>query len=395
MIRKLLWLGPAFTIEEALASTALAPAASRWQEGWLSGLRASRVDVQIVANYSERLWPRGPVRVPGSIGDFHGMPRVAVPYVNVPGVREASLAKRYREAIDRLCATTGTPDAIASYNVWSPVAHACRLTSQKYGIPWIPVLLDHEPPNANWANVMAGIHGAAGVVFLSHWAFLNAPIASKLHLDAGVAGVPNRPERHLRSRTILYSGALHRWGGIETLLKAMPLVTTPGARLVVVGRGGSADVLRRLASTPSVDYLGAVDEPTLVRLTEEAEVLANPRPCGVGGNEMNFPSKLLHYLSSLKPVVTTLTPGVAPEYAGIVIPAIDDSARGFADALDRALTLSDVERVALSGKVLDFLGRGRLWTQQTERFIAWASTLHPMAADGRNSAKLLLEDSPL
>jgi glycosyltransferase involved in cell wall biosynthesis len=80
---------------------------------------------------------------------------------------------------------------------------------------------------------------------------------------------------------VLYSGALHRWGGIETLLDAMPLVQTPGVRLVVVGRGGSREVLKRLSKASAVEYLGGVDEATLVRLTEQAEVLANPRASGV------------------------------------------------------------------------------------------------------------------
>ena len=122
---------------------------------------------------------------------------------------------------------------------------------------------------------MAGVAGSVGVVFLSHWAFLHAPVDRKLHLDAGVARVPPLPAAHVRSRIVLSSGALHRWGGIDMLLDSMQHVQTPGVRLVVVGRGGSAETMQRLATTPSVEYLGAVDEETLQSLTEQAEVLAN------------------------------------------------------------------------------------------------------------------------
>lgn len=375
MIRKLLWLGPAFTIEEALASNALAPAASRWQEGWLKALGDSAIDVRIIGNHVERIWPRGPARVPRSTGDFHRLPRVAAPYLNLPGLRTRSLTWSFRHEIDRLCGEAGAPDLIASYNVWEPVAAACRHASKRHGIPWVPFLLDHDPPTAGWANVNAGVEGAAGVVFLSHWAFLNAPVAEKLHLDAGVQCIPKPLAAHSRSRVILYSGALHRWGGVETLLDAMRYIQTPDTRLVVVGRGGSAEVLRRLAKTPRVEYLGPVDEQTLQRVTDEAEVLANPRPCGIGGNEMNFPSKLLTYLSTLKPVATTLTPGVAPEYRDVVLAAADDSAAAFANALDRALALSDAQRTELSEKIREFLRQGRLWSQQAARFLDWTSKL--------------------
>jgi glycosyltransferase involved in cell wall biosynthesis len=373
VIQKVLWLGPAFTIAESLAGTALAPAASRWQEGFLGGLREASASVGIVASHSERLWPRGPARVAGSEGHFQGVPRATVPYLNLPGLRERSVARSYGLAIDRFCADRGVPDVIASYNTWRPVARACRLATQKHGVPWIPVILDHDPPTAEWANVAAGVAGSAGVVFLSHWAFLHAPIEHKLHLDAGVSAVPSLPTTHNRSRVVLYSGALHRWGGIDLLLDAMTHVKTEGARLIVVGRGGSAETMNRLTTTPSVEYHGAVDEATLQRLTQQAEVLANPRPSGVGGNEMNFPSKLMHYLSALKPVATTITPGVAPEYRDVVLGATDDSPRGFADTLDRALSLTDDERNDLCERIRALLSNGRLWSQQARRFLAWAS----------------------
>ena len=101
----------------------------------------------------------------------------------------------------------------------------------------------------------------------------------------------------------------------------------------------------------------------------------NPRPSGVVGNEMNFPSKLLHYLCSLKPVATTLTPGVAPEYRDVVIAAEDDSPAAFAAAIERALALSDDERGDLARRIQVFLADGRLWSQQAVRFIRWSEAI--------------------
>jgi hypothetical protein len=110
-------------------------------------------------------------------------------------------------------------------------------------------------------------------------------------------------------------------------------------------------------------------------VTAEAEVLLNPRPSGVVGNEMNFPSKLLHYLTALKPVATTLTPGVAPEYRGVVIAAEVDSPAAFAVAIDPALPLSDVEIGELARRIQVFLADCRLWLQQAVRFLGWSATL--------------------
>jgi glycosyltransferase involved in cell wall biosynthesis len=269
----------------------------------------------------------------------------------------------------------GGADLIASYNVWMPVAQACRLASRQLGVPWVPVILDYDRTTSDWSDFTASIAGAAGVVFVSHWAFHHAPAHRKLHLDAGVGHVPTAAPPPNRSRMLLYTGALHRWGGVETLLDALPLVRTPGARLTIVGRGGSAELHNKLKCTPSVQYLGGVDEATLARLTAEAEVLLNPRPSGVVGNEMNFPSKLLHYLSSLKPVATTLTPGVAPEYRDVVIPTEDDSPASFAAAIDQALALNDSEKLDLACRIQGFLASGRLWCDQARRFLSWTAAL--------------------
>jgi glycosyltransferase involved in cell wall biosynthesis len=274
-----------------------------------------------------------------------------------------------------MCKAGDKPDLVVSYNVWGPVAAACRHASDAHGVPWIPFLLDHDRPTENWANVKSGIRGASGVAFVSQWAFERAPVARKLHLDAGVVSVPDVPPTRSRSRILLYTGALHQWGGIETLLDSLPLLATPGVTLVVVGRGGSKHLHHRLATTPGVEYHGGVDEPTLQRLTQQAEVLANPRPHGVQGNEMNFPSKLLHYLTSLKPVATTLTPGVAPSYRDVVIAADDDSPAAFAAAVDRSFALDDAEWKALVGRIRSFLSEGKLWSHQAQRFITWADEM--------------------
>jgi glycosyltransferase involved in cell wall biosynthesis len=374
-MKKVIWLGPAFTIAEALTSPALAPAASRWQEGFLGGLREAGTELRIVASRSQRVWPAGPMRIRGDEGWFQGIPRSSVSFVNLPVVRERSLASRYQRALCTASERMGGADLIASYNVWEPVAQACRSASRRIGIPWVPILLDYDRTAADWTDFAASTAGAAGIVFVSHWAFHHAPAPQKIHLDAGVAKVPVALPPANRSRMLLYTGALHRWGGVETLLDALPLVRTPGVRLIIVGRGGDAGLHRRLKTTPGVEYLGGVEEATVERVTAEAEVLLNPRPAGVVGNEMNFPSKLLHYLSSLKPVATTLTPGVAPEYRDVVIAAEDDSPAAFAAAIDRALALSDMEKSDLVQRIRKFLGRGRLWSQQAVRFLDWAAAI--------------------
>jgi glycosyltransferase involved in cell wall biosynthesis len=371
---KILWIGPAFSIAEALVNPALAPAASRWQQGLFTGLREAGCDVRAIGHCNHRVWPIGPLSVPRSQSSLADVPMTAVAHVNLPGLRLRSTSWSLQAEAAQLARSWGRPDLIASYNAPACAADACQRLAEQFSVPWTPFILDHESPTAGWSNMAAAVGGAAGVVFVSHWAFEHAPFPRKLFLDGGVEAVPPAGYAELaaeESGTILYTGAMHRWGGIGVLLDAFSLVTIPGASLWIVGKGMTWELRKRIDADPRVRYYGAVDERTLDGLMRRAAVLANPRPPSMPGNEMNFPSKLLHYLSYGKRVVTTLTPGVAPEYAGVVTVATEGTPAKFATALTAALALSVSERRGLESRIQAFLV-SRLWSTQARRFMEWA-----------------------
>jgi glycosyltransferase involved in cell wall biosynthesis len=372
---RVLWVGPAFPVEETLNNPALAPAASRWQQGLLGGLVSEGCDVRAIGHRNHRMWPNGPMAVPQSRTALSGVPVIAVAHLNMPGIRDASLSRRISAESASLMSSWGRPDIVASYNAPRAIAGACRRVSTRYGVPWIPFILDYESPSKGWANVVASVSGAQGVVFVSHWAFQNAPFSRKLHLDSGVEAVPiwcSTPSELVAPPVILYTGAMHRWGGVDVLLDAFELLTDVDASLWIVGKGISSTQRARVTSMRGVTYYGAVDETKLDELTRQAAVLANPRPVAMDGNEMNFPSKLLHYLSYAKPVVTTMTPGVSPDYSSVVIPVNGGGAAEFAAGLRVAIGLSLAEREIVADKICSFLG-SRLWSVQARRFLDWSS----------------------
>ena len=371
---KVLWIGPAFPIEESLVNPAMAPAASRWQQGLFFGLREVGCDVRAIGHRNNRVWPIGPLMVPNSATRLANVPMTAVAHINLPWLRLRSTARAIEATADELIDSWGPPDLIASYNAPACAAHACRRLSRRLAVPWTPFVLDHESPTVGWANVASAVRGAAGVVFVSHWAFEHAPFTHKLFLDGGVEAAPGAARADPTSigeATILFAGALHRWGGVGVLLDAFSLVTAPNAALWIVGKGMTRALRERIDADPRVLYHGAVDECILDSLLRRAAVLANPRPPAVPGNEMNFPSKLLHYLSYGKPVVTTLTPGVAPEYRSVVVAAAGGSPAEYAQALNVALNLSAVERRELESRIRIFLA-SRSWPLQAGRFVEWA-----------------------
>lgn len=374
---RLLWVGPAFPIDATLANPALTPAASRWQNGLFEGLSAGGVEVRAIGHESHRMWPRGPITVPQTTTRLGIVPMTAVGHANIPWLRQWSVAAGLIAAAKGVIGEWGIPDLIASYNAPAGAAAACRRISRDHRAPWTPFILDSPSPVPGWSNVTRGIRESAGVVFVSHWAFCEAPLPQKFHLDSGVTDIlAAGPDRSVPEEppAILYAGALHRWGGVEAMLDAFPLVRRPGARLWIVGKGITDKLQARMAAIQGVTYFGPLPDAQLDDLTKRASVLVNPRPAMVPGNEMNFPSKLLHYLSYAKPVVTTLTPGVAPEYADVVIPASSTAPGNLASALDSALAMDKATRELLAARIRAFL-ESRLWSRQARRYLDWASSL--------------------
>jgi glycosyltransferase involved in cell wall biosynthesis len=110
-------------------------------------------------------------------------------------------------------------------------------------------------------------------------------------------------------------------------------------------------------------------------LIHSASVLVNPRPHDVRGNEWNFPSKLLHYLSTLRPVASTITPGVAPEYRDYVAVIEDTSPAKINAAIDQCLDRPEAEAIELADKTARFLAERKTWPRQAERLLAFVETV--------------------
>lgn len=363
----LVWIGACLKPDVILSRFAVSPAAQRWQRGLLGGLRAIVPDLQIVGHCPERTWPYGQMR-PGSEAELDGaFCQTLVPYTNLRGLRSGSLARNYASALSRLHSRGRGRPVIVSYNADDHVREAI---ARSFGTraPWIPVILDHKLVGNVWSGEDALLRGTAGAVYLSWWAHSQHSGSPSLHLDGGVTeaskGFPIH--RSVKPR-LLYTGALDQWGGIHQLLNAFERLRVPNATLVVTGWSQWPAMRKRLENTPGVEYRGRVNEATLLQLAEEAAVLINPRPLDVPGNQMNFPSKLLEYLTYSRPVVTTMTPGVAPCYAELTIPAKSDGPTDLAAAIDQALSMGHADRVDMARRVEHFLATSRLWSIQAGR----------------------------
>lgn len=107
-------------------------------------------------------------------------------------------------------------------------------------------------------------------------------------------------------RTILYAGGLTSAYGVDSLIEAVKSIDSPDVRLVLYGRGDQQANIADLASRDArFRYGGYVGDDELVPALLAADVLVNPRPAAKRFAVLSFPSKLIEYLATGRPVLST------------------------------------------------------------------------------------------
>jgi glycosyltransferase involved in cell wall biosynthesis len=137
---------------------------------------------------------------------------------------------------------------------------------------------------------------------------INTPTSARLVDSPRVSGVG--VSRGPRSLTILYLGLLEWARGIETAIRAIPLVRKrlPQVKLVIVGSGRHEahfkQVVAQLELQDSVQFLGWLDYTKAIEVIKECDIGLVPHHATESWNT-TIPNKLFDYMSMGKPVIVS------------------------------------------------------------------------------------------
>lgn len=109
---------------------------------------------------------------------------------------------------------------------------------------------------------------------------------------------------------LMYVGGLEEPRGLETVVRALPMVvkTEPNVLLVIVGRGTSEPMLKMLANTLCVEkhilWIGWQDQRSVPSLIRASDICLIPHYV-TAHTDTTVPNKLFEYMLQRKPVVAT------------------------------------------------------------------------------------------
>lgn len=371
---RFLWLDGVFDDKTVADFKSISAASNLWQKGFVEALRALGPSVDVIGYPVERVWPFGRLLVrqkqaslaPGLAGRVAG-------YINLPKLRGVIQYLNVWGEVRALIRSRGSrPDYVVVFScleradIVTPAIRLARYLREHHGIPWICLVADGATPP-----------GADRYVYLPWASFRSAdPVTTCIHLDGGTAdvdpGLAAASPRHGDSgaRVLMYMGALTAHGGVTGLARAFTRLVDEDVQLWICGRGANPE-LDELASTDHrIKLKGFVESQALDQFAQDALAFVNPRPNSFVPNRLNYPSKLLHYLAYGKPVISTFTDGLSPEYADILVMVEDESEEALLEGMRRILDMSPGAYRDICRRV-DAFRRTHGWPRQVDRFLCW------------------------
>ena len=355
---KYVWIGPIVGSGQLSSSEATSPAANHWQARCVETLLHLGRDIHVLTYCPQRSWPFGPF-----IGEKFQLQTEfdfiadSISYLNFPFIRNISLFLGLFFRINSL-----NCDYIITYN---PIfSHRLVARSmQFFGRQWISIVADDLEKGSPDVTL-----------FLSYDYFIRSQAKKKLCFHGGVDAQPDmisdeeiKSKRVGQMKILLYAGSISKWTGIEDFAKLFKEIYEIVAWEVhIYGKGEFSDLNQLVEECPSIKLFGLVDESELSSAMSLADAFVNPRPFAVTRGDNNFPSKVLAYLSYHKPILSTWTKGLSPEFREVLTLYKGDDK---ADLLDRLSKLeSQLDSIEHQSKLKNF-AKSNSWPKVVQRML--------------------------
>jgi glycosyltransferase involved in cell wall biosynthesis len=238
----------------------------------------------------------------------------------------------------------------------------------KHHLPVIAIVTDNpenlaKAPRFYVSSVKKNLDSSSAVLALSDGLLKALALENKPHLVfPGIVEQASKGKSLFPKNSYFYfGGALLARYGILSLLEAY-LATKPNYDLIIAGHETSSDEFKHLLrQSPRIRYLGQVTKEENAILEANAALVINPRPYDEKLDQESVPSKLLEYLASGSPILSSRHSALQKEFPTDINWLSDSSLQGltswFKGHLDEKKRLKDVLPNHGAEKVLSLYGQ--------------------------------------
>jgi len=168
--------------------------------------------------------------------------------------------------------------------------------------------------------------------------------------------------------TLAFAGWLNEANGIPLILAAMEIAHQPAFRLKIAGTGPLQSMVEQAARRDGrIEFLGMVDAKGVADLYARADILLNVRLTEAMNTRYFFPSKLIEYLGSGVPTITTRVAHAEAEFVGLAYFLKEESPRGLADLISFVASRAPEERNELARRARAYVSAHKTWDAQAAK----------------------------
>ena len=369
---------------EEIGADAISQAGNLCQLGLIRGFADTAVDiVQIISYFPNRIFPVGK-RLYFSGKHFtlaDGVSFYALPYLNIPGLRALTVNVG---ALLKLFLKARRGDVVLFYNVTIPSGLVGIFLRLIRGVSCVAMVYDIHVPGQTVSNswrwrfeywkhkwLLPKLDGVIAIT--SKILFDFKCIDNGIVMEGGVATISNEIPSSQREMppstfTIVFAGRLNTDNGIEVILRSMQKLPNPELRMVIAGDGPLRGRVQMAAEKDSrITYTGMISHCEVIALYQSAQLLMCIRLTKQLDTGYFFPSKLIEYLATGVPVLTTRVTGGSfdpAEYAYIVE---EETAEGVAAGILDSLKNGSAYNLAKGEKARLFISENMTWSKQCEK----------------------------
>lgn len=293
-------------------------------------------------------WPNGPLVVRGSNCTVAGgIACRCVSFLNIVGVKHLTTGLGIALRILRWGGKySSQPRIVSTFNLSFPPGLFTWAAARLAGAKLVAHLFDINVPGQTVPNSAA----RRADYWLQRWVMkrcdalvvVSSDILKDFRLDqpsvlvdGGIEADPNSaapgplPDGVF---VLAYTGGLTELNGVRMVLGAFSQLRGEHYRLIVAGAGPLAsEVAAAAGRDPRIDFRGLVSAEDVASIQSSANLLLNPRLTAAMNTRYFFPSKMIEYMATGRPVASTCTGHVESEFGDFVFLLRNETPEALAD----------------------------------------------------------------
>lgn len=255
-----------------------------------------------------------------------------IPFINIPIIKQitASLSIFFALVLG-LFKSRSSHCIVLVYNVFSPFSIPVLMASKLFGCKSVAIIADLPFDGyvfKGWKGFLQRMDFFVQTHIISKFSGVIAltpriiddfcPLLPSIIIEGGIEIEEQTEFRNLKKSdhvVCLYSGALNEINGISLLLESFSLILNSNFRLWIFGDGPLSTLVEQAVMVDKrIIYWGKIANDQVKKYQKEATILINPRISNNKITNYTFPSKLLEYMSSGRPVISTKLSGIPKDY---------------------------------------------------------------------------------